>query len=179
MDVNKIIRTVFNSAEKRTIEQINSMLDRATGCLKNKIPYLFGGKTLDGLDCSGLVTYCINSILPEGTEKQLKHLEKWLFTEEDIKYFDIGDLVFFSKKYYNNVTTVKESSDSLHVGIVSSVFGNTVSIIHASETRGCVVQDNFDVQTNIFRKEYICIGIAKIKPFLFRFFLSDEINKDL
>ncbi len=91
-------------------------------------PYLWGGKTPFGIDCSGFtqMVYKLNGIkLPRDAYQQAEHGETLSFVEEA----ESGDLAFFDN----------DEGKIIHVGIV---MGNN-KIIHAS---GKVRIDGFDHQ---------------------------------
>ena len=93
------------------------------------VPYLYGGNSKKGFDCSGFTQYIMRQHgynLPRTAQSQGDKYSK-IKAGQAMK----GDLVFFgsSKK---NIS---------HVGIVSSEKGSSISMIHASSSKGIMISN--------------------------------------
>ncbi len=111
---------IFSKNRKSSQEIIS------TAYLFINAPYLWGGKSPFGIDCSGFtqITYKLNGInLPRDAYQQVELGESLNFVEEA----EAGDLAFFDN----------EEGKIIHVGILL----NNEQIIHAS---GSVRIDKFD-----------------------------------
>jgi hypothetical protein len=113
-------------------EHQNSLLQFASGYLR--APYLWGGKTPAGIDCSALVQLVFKSVnisLPRDASQQVNCGIQVDFATE----WQVGDVAFFDN----------EEGTITHVGIISS----KDKILHAS---GFVRIDNLD-STGIYNKQ--------------------------
>jgi hypothetical protein len=111
-----IVKSTFHESNKSTVDYFKMYLNT---------PYLWGGKSIFGIDCSGIVQNCFKAVgieLPRDASKQV-------FIGEDIKWQDreIGDLVYF----------ISSNGKVTHVGLLVELD----QIIHA---HGRVRQDKID-----------------------------------
>lgn len=77
--------------------------------------YVFGGRNLNGFDCSGFVAYVFAHLFPEQGPRFNTNVAGYMSSDlfEDVETPQVGDLIIFPKtdKYVN------------HMGIVESEFG--------------------------------------------------------
>lgn len=91
-------------------------------------PYRYGGNGPGAFDCSGFTKYCMREIgveLARNSTYQSRQGKK-----KKIQNAQTGDLVFFGK-----------GKKIEHVGIVVENTGSSLQVIHASTSRGVIVQD--------------------------------------
>jgi peptidoglycan DL-endopeptidase CwlO len=115
-----------SSTPNKTVQRDN-IISYAQGYIG--IPYLYGGNSKKGFDCSGFTQYVMSHHgynLPRTAQSQGDAYSK-IKSREATK----GDLVFFgsSKK---NIS---------HVGIISSEKGTSISMIHASSSKGIMISN--------------------------------------
>ena len=92
-------------------------------------PYLYGGNSKKGFDCSGFTQYIMKQHgynLPRTAKSQGESYSKLKLRE--VKK---GDLVFFGSSK-NNIS---------HVGIISSEKGGPIAMIHASSSKGIIISN--------------------------------------
>ncbi|MFY0598152.1 MAG: C40 family peptidase [Cyclobacteriaceae bacterium] len=96
-------------------------------------PYVWGGNTKKGVDCSGLIHNCykkINVNLPRTAEEQSK-----IGSSKSWGSIRPGDIVYFKFK--------QKRDKWYHSGMITSVDGDEIKFIHASSSRG-VVESNLN-----------------------------------
>jgi len=106
-------------------------------------PYKYAGVTKKGMDCSGLIYTSFKErdiILPRSSSLQYQEGRKIALREAKR-----GDLLFFK-------TTNKTRSKVNHVGLVTSVVNGVVKFIHASSSRGVVVNS---MNESYYKKAFI------------------------
>lgn len=96
-------------------------------------PYVWGGNTKAGVDCSGLIYHCYKKIdvkLPRTAKEQSKigGAKSWGSIRP-------GDIVYFKFK--------EKREKWYHSGMITSVKGDEITFIHASSSRG-VVESNLN-----------------------------------
>ena len=131
-------------SENRKKNSSNSRAEKAIKVAKSYlgVPYVYGGTSRQGMDCSGLVYTAygaVNTKLPRNSAAMAK-------TKPGISRNKLrkGDLVFFNSKNTPGIN---------HVGMVVSVKGGNISFIHASSSRGVRIdQLNSGYWSNKFRK---------------------------
>ncbi len=120
----------FKGKRKRTeeLECSKSALINAAKCFLNT-PYLWGGRSIMGIDCSGLVQISFKLCgmsLPRDAYQQAEHGH----TVDFLQHAHAGDLAFFDNA----------EGHINHVGILV----DNHNIIHATDTSGRVVIDRID-----------------------------------
>lgn len=91
-------------------------------------PYVFGGTTAKGMDCSGLI---YTAFLKE--EVQLPRVSRDMAKRGkpiSLKVVQKGDLIFFR--------TNKSSRQINHVGLVTTVTSGNIYFIHSTSSRGVI-----------------------------------------
>ena len=107
------------SSEATTGEKIVTTAKKYIG-----VPYVWGGTSPSGFDCSGLVQYVFKAhgiSLPRTTKEQWK-----VGTSISKSQLQVGDLVFFANTYTTGVS---------HVGI----YVGDNQFIHASSSKGVII----------------------------------------
>lgn len=117
-----------------TVERVLATARRCMG-----VPYVWGGRSPKGLDCSGLTQMALELHgldIPRDAKDQRRHLEKRATTLHDPLAAPPGSLVFFGKS----------PDRATHVGFATGKGG----LLHA---QGRVREDSLDEANPMFRKD--------------------------
>jgi cell wall-associated NlpC family hydrolase len=127
----ELLMPVFDSVRPKNSEQVDEILNFAKRFLGT--PYHYAGSTPSGFDCSGFIYYVMGNFGVELTRSSYGLAE----FGETVRLADIrpGDLMFFKGRNAN-------STKVGHVALVVEVTPDAIRFIHASTSRGVVI-DNF------------------------------------
>ena len=92
------------------------------------VPYLWGGSTRHGIDCSGLVMRVYQGVgieLPRTTREQIRAGER--VNSNKLRF---GDILFFKGRSYG------KKGEALHTGL----FLGEGRFVHASKSRGVIIE---------------------------------------
>lgn len=121
-------------------------------------PYLWGGNGPDSFDCSGLVVHAYQSTYERNKLFMFDEYVVHDVTADALYRYNVrlvesdhvipGDLVFISSSY-DSVT---------HVGLVSSISGTEVNLVHASSYNGCVVEEPWPLDQELRGQHLVGFG---------------------
>lgn len=121
------------SAKKRTTSRASSELSTRNSITNYAVnfkgtPYIYGGKSPQGFDCSGLITHVYKNkgIALSGNSTTLSKMGR----KVSLNRAKIGDLIFFGS-----------NGRVSHVAIISQNKNGVLEVIHATSSRG-VVKEN-------------------------------------
>lgn len=143
----RVLRTARDVANAGTvIANSGSSTKRARGAVNTGqhyigVPYVWGGSTPDGFDCSGFVQYVYrkNGVPLPRTSRQMAHAGKKI--RASISSLREGDLMLFRGK----------SGVISHVALYAG--GNR--ILHSSSSRGGVGFDNLDSKRGAYFRSHL------------------------
>ena len=142
ISTTKITTKLIASTSKSEVNNRQSIANLAVNLTNDNIPYLYGGDTLKGMDCSGIVEYVFDQVLKANYPHQTILLEAE-GQYQSISQANIGDLLFWGNK-----------GNSYHVAIYignnqfvhSPDVGQTVSI----ETINSYFKPSFSIKPYIY-----------------------------
>ncbi len=130
--------TFFADAQNRKKrKRIDQVILQAKGYMG--VPYVYGGSSKSGIDCSGLIYNCYKTIgvkLPRTAKAQSK-----IGSSKSWDSIRPGDIVYFKFK--------QKGEKWYHTGMITYAEKDKIKFIHASTSRG-VVED--DLLTDYYSK---------------------------
>jgi len=134
------------SAISETCQNEKNLIDSLIYTGKQLIgtPYRYAGNSSNGIDCSGLIHYMFGAVGAE-VARTSRDLSRSGY-EVDIDQVKKGDLVFFKGRN-------SKSKNVGHVAIVVEGSGEEMLFLHASSSRGVVIDKISD--TTYFRKRLL------------------------
>lgn len=109
-------------------------------------PYKYGGTTLSGMDCSGLVGQIYKNVYKKTLDRTAKDMEENNCRKISKSNLEPGDLVFFN--------TSKKKKGINHVGI----FLKKDYFIHASSSQGVIINN---LHESYYKKHWSKAGKVK------------------
>lgn len=131
------------------------------------IPYARGGDTLGGMDCQGLMEYCLRQIGIKSNWKGSNHMWRdmaWTGTPEECKkifgYIPVGAWLYIVSDDGGEVARGYRDGlgNAEHVGVYT---GQNLGAVHASASRGKVADSKFEGKT-IRNGGWNQVGLCKL-----------------
>ncbi len=129
------IKSKFSTEKNNKVEVLTStissdrenLIDLADDFLG--VPYLYGGDSLDGFDCSGFTSFVLSKMnFKTGRTSRDQYRLCKKVERENVKP---GDLIFFNSG----------KEEVTHVGIIVSKQGEPLKMIHSSTSKGVVISE--------------------------------------
>jgi hypothetical protein len=154
-------------ARARAVQMRAGALEVARHFAERSVPFVFGAKGADAIDCSGLISRCYQPLLPDGVTRQHGVLVDWTVDEAPPWLCEEGDLLFFS-----------EGGRVGHVAILESCLSvDEVVVIHASGNQGRVTRQTLLPASRPVLVGYEVARLTKMWPFLVRSALDTSIRE--
>jgi cell wall-associated NlpC family hydrolase len=136
----------INTTKKRTSKSSSNLCQKIVDEAVDNVgvPYLFGGTTKSGYDCSGLVFTAFKHyeiLLPRTSFEMAKQGE--IINRKEAK---VGDLIFFKTNEKNQIN---------HVGLIVSIDDDEIKFVHSSTKLGVIISSTKEVY---FKKSFAQIN---------------------
>lgn len=134
------------------------------------IDYVRGGDGLDGMDCQGLIEYCLRQIGIKANWKGSNHMWRdvlWKGTPEECRatygFIPVGAWLFIVSDDGGEVAKGYKDGqgNAEHVGVYT---GKNLGAVHASQSRGKVADSKFEGKT-IRNGGWNRVGLCKLLDF--------------